>query len=249
MTFDAPESHRPLSPVRISTVALLAVVTAVSVPAVVSAIAVSSPVTGQTADVPITPTGPITRVVVQDSESSVTITGDASATEASGRAEIQWKGEHGPRPVLHQSVADGVLTLSKDCSSGACGPVDIQLRVPRAVSVQVLTSDGRIQVTDVTGGVDLVSSNGDLEGLGLGAGPASFRTTNGSVHAAFDGPAPVIRVGTTNGDADLVTDGRTAYHTTVSTTGDEVRDVEDIQDPLSPNVIVVSTTNGKVIVK
>lgn len=249
MTFDTSAPHRPLSPVRISTVALLGVVTAVSVPAVAAVVAVSSPVTGHSAGVPITPTGPITRVVVRDSESSVTITGDASATEASGLAEIQWKGEHVPRPVLRQSVAGGVLTLTKDCSSGACGPVDVRLRVPRAVSVQALTSDGRIQVTDVTGGVDLVSSNGDLEGLGLGAGPASFRTTNGSVHASFDGPAPAIRLWTTNGDADLVTDGRTAYSTTVSTTGDEVRDVEDIQDRLSPNVIVVSTTNGKVIVK
>ncbi|NUR60781.1 MAG: hypothetical protein HOV87_19275 [Catenulispora sp.] len=249
MTHDAPSPHRPISSVRITTVALIGVVTAVSVPAVAAAIAVSSPVTDESASVPIAATGPITRVVVLDSESDLTITGDLSATGASGQAEIQWKGEHGPRPVLRQSVADGVLTLSKDCSCGGCGPVDIRLRVPRDVSVRAVTSDGRIQVMDVTGGVDLVSSNGDLEGFGLGAGPASFRTTNGSVHAAFDGAAPSIRLQTTNGDADLVTDGRTAYNTTVNSTGDELKDVENIRDRLSPNVIVVSTTNGKVSVK
>ncbi|NUP52684.1 MAG: DUF4097 family beta strand repeat protein [Catenulispora sp.] len=248
MSYDVPPPHRPISAVRISTVALLGAVMAVSVPVVATAIVVSTPVSDEHATVPIAVTGPITRIVVTDSLSDVTITGDPSATGASGQAQLQWKGEHGPRPALGQHVADGVLTLSKECPPDACGPVDVAVRVPTGVSVQVNISDGRVRVMDVTGGVDLSSTDGDLEGYGLGSGPVSIRSTNGAVRAAFAGAPARIVVQTTNGDVDLSTDGHTPYDTRINTANSEP-DVRDVQDSRSSNVLVVSTTNGKVTVK
>lgn len=248
MSYDVPPPHRPISAVRISTVALAGVVMAVSVPVVATAIVVTTPVRDEHATVPIAATGPITRIVVTDSVSDVVITGDPSATGASGQAQLQWKGEHGPRPALSQHVADGVLTLSKECPPDACGPVDVAVRVPTGVSVQVGISDGQVRVMDVTGGVDLSSTDGDLEGYGLGSGPASFQSKNGTVRAAFAGAPTHIVAQTTNGDVDLSTDGHTPYDTQISTTNGET-DVRNVRDHRSSNVLVVSTTNGKVTVK
>ncbi|MFD0637941.1 hypothetical protein ACFQ9X_46695 [Catenulispora yoronensis] len=209
MTYDVPPPRRPIGAVRISTVALLGVVVAVSVPTVAAALAVSGRVSDEHATIAIDSGGPVTRVVVEDSGSDVTITGEAAATTVVGSAEVQWKGKNGPRPRLRQSLANGVLTLSKDCSDGACGPVDITLRVPKGVSVRAVTSDGRIQVMNVDGGVDLTSTNSDVEGYGLGSGDASFDTRDGAVRASFTGAPARISVKTTNGDVDLATDGRT----------------------------------------
>ncbi|MFL6111777.1 MAG: DUF4097 family beta strand repeat-containing protein [Catenulispora sp.] len=250
MTYDAPPPGRPIGTLRISTVALLGVVVAVSVPTAAAAITMSwsGQVDDQRATVPIGPAGPISRVVVQDSESDVVVTGDPAAIGAEGRADVQWKGKHGRRPALRQSVENGVLTLTKDCSSGGCGPVDIALRVPAGVSVQVTTSDGRVEVANVTGAVDLTSSDGDLQASGLGSGDASFQTTNGTVSAAFTGAPARIRVTTTNADVDIATDGRTRYYDSVQNTNGS-RSLTNLQDRFAAAEIDVTTSNGNVSVK
>jgi hypothetical protein len=248
MTNDVSPTRRPISGIRVSSAALSGVVVAVLVPTAAAALAISGRVTNEHATVAIAAAGPITRVVVQDSASDVVIAGDASATRAEGQADVQWKGEDGPRPVLRQSVADGVLTLTKDCSSGACGSIDITLRVPAGVSVRATTSSGRIQVRNVTGGVDLTSSNGDLQGIGLGSGPAAFRTSNGTVRASFDGAPTRIAVEDSNGDVTVTTDGRTPYYDDVSTTNGPAV-LANRQDRQGSNEIDVTTTNGKVTVQ
>ncbi|GAA1981627.1 DUF4097 family beta strand repeat-containing protein [Catenulispora subtropica] len=250
MTQDVSPTRRPIGAVRISSAALVGVVAAVLVPtaAAATAVAISGRVTGEHTTVAITPTGPITRVVVEDSDSDVFITGDAAATDARGQAEVQWKGVHGPRPVLHQSVADGVLTLSKDCSPGACGSIDITLRVPPGISVRAATSSGRIQVRNVAGGVDLTSLDGDLEAFGLGSGPASFTTTDGTVRAAFTGAPDRIAVSSGDGDVTITTDGRTPYYDNVTTT-DGGQELGNVGDRYASREIDVTTTNGKVTIQ
>ncbi|MBW8805441.1 MAG: DUF4097 family beta strand repeat protein [Catenulisporales bacterium] len=250
MTYDAPPPGRPIGALKISTVALLGVVVAVGVPTAAAAIAmsVSGRVDDQRAAVAITATGPISRVVVQDSESDVVVTGDPAATGAEGRAQIQWKGEHGRRAALRQSVENGVLTLAKDCSSGGCGPVNIDLRVPANVSVQVTTSDGSVEVANVTGAVDLTSSDGELRASGLGSGDASFQTTNGTVSAEFTGAPARIRAGTTNADVHITTDGKTTYYDSVQTTNGS-QSLTNPQDRFAADEIDVTTSNGNVSVK
>ena len=132
-----------------------------------------------------------------------------------GQAVVQWKGKGGKRPALRQSVADGVLTLTKDCSGGGCGPIDITVSVPRDVSVQATTSEGSITVSGVAGPVDLTSKNGDIKADGLGSGDASFHTTNGTIDASFAGAPARISAGTTNASVTIGTDGRTAYYDSV----------------------------------
>jgi hypothetical protein len=247
MTFDATPPRAPIGALRISTIAMAGVIVAVSVPAVAAALAMSSRVTDQQAQVGITAAGPITRIVVADSESDVQITGNAAATGVDGQAVLQWKGKGGKRPVLRQSLAGGVLTLTKDCGGGGCGPVDITLTAPRDISVQATTSQGHIEVTGVTGTVDLTSSDGSIDAENLGSGNASFKTTNGSINASFTGAPARITASSTNGRVTIATDGQTAYYDSVSTTNG-IRYLTNVQDRRAVDEIDVTTTNDDVTI-
>jgi hypothetical protein len=248
MTYDATPPRAPIGALRLSTIAMVGVIVAVSVPAAAAAIAMSTQVSDQQARVGISASGPVTRVVVEDSVSDVLITGDSAASGVVGEGVVQWKGKGGKRPVLRQSLAGGVLTLTKDCSSGGCGAIDLTLTVPRDVAVQVTTSDGHIGVSGVTGAVDLTSSDGSIEADHLGSGNAAFHTTDGSVDASFAGAPALITAHTTNGSVTVVTDGRTAYYDSVSTTnGTQV--LTNPQDRRAVAEIDVTTTNADVTIK
>lgn len=247
MTFDATPPRAPIGALRISTIAMAGVIVAVSVPAAAAAFAMSSRVVDQQDRVGISAAGPISRVVIADSGSDVRISGVTEADGVSGQAVVQWKGKGGRRPVLRQSVAGGVLTLTKDCSSGGCGPIDITLSVPRDASVRATTSDGHIAVTNLGGAVDLVSSNGDIDADGLGSADASFQTTDGDIDASFTGAPARVSARTSNASVSVVTDGRTAYYDSVSTThGNQV--LKNVQNPRAVREIDVTTTNGDVTV-
>ena len=247
MTFDATPPRAPIGALRISTIAMAGVIVAVSVPAVAAAFAMSTRVSDQQAQVGISAAGPITRIVVADSESDVQIIGNAGATGVDGQAVLQWKGKGGKRPVLRQSLAGGVLTLTKDCSSGGCGPVDITLTVPRDVSVLATTSQGDVEVSGVTGAVDLASSNGSIDAENLGSGNASFKTTNGSINASFRGAPKRIVANSTNGSVTVATDGQTAYYDSVSTTNG-IRYLTNVQNRWAAAEIDVTTTNADVTI-
>lgn len=221
MTFDAtPPGSPPRAPIgalRISAIAMAGVILAVAVPAAAAAFAMATQVSDQQERVAVDSAGPVSRIVIADSGSDIRVTGDAAATTATGQAVVQWKGKGGKRPALRQSVADGVLTLTKDCSSGGCGPIDITLTVPAGVSVRATTSDGDIRLSGVTGAVDLTSSNGSIDADRLGSADASFHTTDGSIDASFAGAPARIAAHTTNGSVTIGTDGRTRYYDAVRT--------------------------------
>lgn len=251
MNLDATPPGSPpraqIGTLRISGIALVGVILAVTVPAAAAAFTMSTRVIDQQERVRIDAVGPISRVVVADSESDVRITGDAAVSGVTGQAVLQWKGKGGKRVELRQSVSGGVLTLAKDCSSGGCGPVDITLTVPPGVSVLTTTSDGDIALSGVTGPVDLESSNGSIEADHLGSGNATFRSTNGSIEASFTGAPARIAAQTTNGSVTIGTDGRTVYYDSVSNT-DGSRVLTNAQERLAADEIDVSTTNGDVTI-
>lgn len=247
MTFDATPPRAPIGALRISTIAMAGVIVAVGVPAATAAFAMSSQVIDQQQLVGISAAGPITRVVIADSESDVHISATDTAGGVSGQAVVQWKGKNGKRAELRQSVADGVLTLTKDCSGGGCGPVDITLSVPRDIAVQAATSDGGISVSGVTGAVDLRTSNGGIDAVGLGSGDASFHTSDGSIDASFTGAPARITAVTSNAAVTVATDGRTKYYDSVRTTNGN-RYLTNVQDRDAAGEIDVTTTNGDVTV-
>jgi hypothetical protein len=248
MTFDATPPRAPIGALRISTIAMAGVIAAVSVPAVAAAIVLSKQVADQQTQVAISASGPISKIVVADSGSDVHISGDPTATGADGSAVIQWKGKDGKRPTLRQDVANGVLTLTKDCSSGGCGSIDITVRVPTGVAVQVTTSDGNVELSDVTGAVDLATSDGNIDAADLGSGNASFKTKNGNITAAFAGAPTTIRAVTSDDNVVISTDGRTAYYDSVSDNGG-AQYLSNVRDRTARDEIDATTTNGNVTIK
>lgn len=247
MTSDATPPRAPIGALRISSLAMAGALVAVAVPVAVATMGMSTRVTDQQAQVPIRTAGPVSRIVVNDSESDVQISGDPAATGVDGLAVVQWKGKGGKRPALKQSVADGVLTLSKDCSSGVCGPIDITLTVPASVSVQAATSNGHIVLNGVGGAAELASSNGSIEADGLGSANSSFTTTNGGIDVSFRGAPSRITAATTDADVRIATDGRTPYYDCVKYTNGN-QQLTNIQDRRSPNEIDATTTNGDVTI-
>ncbi|MBS2551261.1 DUF4097 family beta strand repeat protein [Catenulispora sp. NL8] len=250
MTSEPTPTRRPITTVRISTVALLGIVAAIAVPAGATALVVSGSVTEKTEQVDINQAGPVEKIVVSDTDSSVHITGSAAVPGVTGHATLQW-GELGgdSHPVsLGQSLANGVLTLSKVCDNGECGTADIDIQVPSSVSVQVVTTNGGVQVSNVSGSVNLKTTNGGITADRLGGGDTYLKTTNAPIKAAFVGGPKNITALTTNSPVDITTDGRTSYFDDVQTTNGDPN-LEDGSDRHSPNLITVRTTNSPVTVK
>ena len=186
--------------------------------------------------------------MVVDSDSSVHITGDAALRGVSGQATLTWHAFSGTgHPKVVEQYADGVLTLSKDCGGADCG-ADIDIRVPPTVSVQVSTSNAGIDVTDVSGAVDLHNSDAGITAKQLGSGDATMATSNAPIHASFSGAPKNIRAATSNAGVSIITDGRTAYYDDAKTTNGNTG-LDNLQNRLSANEIYIVTSNADISVK
>jgi len=248
MSTEPTPTRRPIAGIRVSTVALLGVVAAIAIPCGAAALVVSGSVDAKQTQQNLNQAGPVTRVVVEDSNSTVRITGDAAVSGVTGKATLTWHAFSGTdHPKVTEQYADGVLTLSKDCGGGDCG-ADIDIQVPPTVSVQVTTSNAGVFVSHVSGSVNLHSTNAGIEADQLGSGDAVMNTTNAGIKATFVGAPTTITAATTNAGVTIVTDGRTVYYDKVSTTNAELN-LQNPQERHSNNVIDVTTTNAGVTIK
>lgn len=251
MTYDAPPPRRPIGALKISTVALLGIVTAVAIPAGAAALVLSGTIDGRHSSRTIQVTGPISKVVIADDDGSIHVTGDSTTPGVNGTAELKWRGRGDSKPPLEvrQNVSDGVLTLTKTCLQGTdCGGADIDIKVPPNVSVQASTSNASIEVNAVTGGVDLSTRNASITANSLGSGDATFRTSNGAIDAGFVGAPMKIRADTSNASVTITTDGRTPYFDSLDTSNGDTRK-DNVVDRRAANEIDVTTSNGDVTVK
>jgi hypothetical protein len=241
-------SRAPIPAVRISTVALIGMVAAVLVPAGAASVALSGSLDERQTTVGISQTVPISKVVIDDSDSSVKVTGDGTLLGVSGTADLHWHGSRQAPLRLDQSVENGVLTLTKVCLRGGCGGASITIRVPPAVAVEAVTSNGGIKVSDVSGGVHLQTSNAGISVSRLGSGDAYLHTSNGGIDASFTGAPKSIRAETSNAGVDITTDGKTYYYDDVDTSNAS-QDVSNLRSRDAQNEIYVRTSNGSINIK
>lgn len=243
MSSERTPTRRPIAAVRVSTVALLGIVAAVAVPAGAAAVMLSGTLDSRQTTQQLGEGGPVTKVVVSDSDSSVHITGVAAVSGMTGHASLTWHAFHGTSHAkVTQQYANGVLTLSKDCGGIDCG-ADIDIQVPPTVSVQVTTSNAGIQVTNVTGTVNLHSSNASIKAWQLGSGDATMSTSNASIHASFVGAPNSISAVTSNASVGIATDGRTPYYDDARTSNANTT-LNNPQNHLSAKEIFIRTSNG-----
>lgn len=238
-------TRRPISAVRISTVALIGIVAAVAIPAAAASVVMSGSLDQKQTTVQIQQPGPIAKVVIDDSNGGVRITADAAVTGVTGQADLNWHGSDQPPLRLDQTVKDGVLTLAKVCLGGNCGGASITIKVPPSVAVQAVTSNAGIDVSGVDGGVDLQTSNAGISADRLGGGDANMHTSNGGIDATFTGGPKSIRAVTSNAGVDITTDGKTLYYDDADTTNAS-RNLDNQMSRESSNVIYIRTTNGSI---
>lgn len=248
MSSEPTPTRRPIAAVRVSTVALIGVVAAIAVPAGAAALVISGSIDSHQRQLDLSQAGPVTKVVIEDSGSSVRVTGDAALSGVSGHADVTWNAFSGDsKATVTEQFADGVLTLGKNCGSGDCG-ADIDLKVPPTISVRVVTSNAGISVTNVSGGVDLHSSNGGITADRLGGGDAKMETSDAQIRATFAGAPKNIWATTSNAGVSITTDGHTLYYDDVQTTNGEPF-LSNPQDHRSDYTVYVRSTNHNVTVR
>lgn len=244
-----PARRRPIPAVRISTVALIGAVAAVSIPAGAAAFVLTGGGLphNRHATVPIRQTATVDKVVIDTENGGVNVTGDATMAGVSGQAELGWTGSVQAPLRLDQHVENGVLTLKTVCLTlnADCGGASITIKVPPKVAVEATSSNGGIDVASVTGGVNLQTSNAGIEVRDLGDGDATMHTTNGGVDAAFSGAPKQILITTSNAGVNVTTDGKTVYYNDISTTNAS-QEIHNNPSRNAQNEIHVHTTNGSV---
>ncbi len=163
-----------------------------------------------------------------------------------------------------QEVVGDVLELRASCpnfGSEWCG-VSYELQVPRDLALVVRADSGSVDVTGMTGVVDVDADNGSIEltglrgtirastdngrveGFDLRSQSVTVDSDNGSVTLEFAEAPTTVMATTDNGSVEVVVpDDGEAYRVDVqSDNGSETDDV--LEDPASPRSITIRTDNG-----
>jgi Putative adhesin len=163
-----------------------------------------------------------------------------------------------------QEVVGDVLELRATCpnfGSDWCG-VSYELQVPRDLALVVRADSGSVDVTGMTGVVDVDADNGSVEltglrgtirastdngrveGFDLRSQSVTVDSDNGGVTLEFTEAPTTVMATTDNGSVEVVVpDDGEAYRIDVqSDNGSETDDV--LEDPASPRSITIHTDNG-----
>lgn len=202
----------------------------------------------------------ITSVRVDSDSGGVTLRGrDGSRADAvSVHREVAYKGDE-PEGATHR-VEDGTLVL------GGCGnrcsvdytvalpaglPVEGQtsngaLRLSRVGKVHLSTDNGRVELKDVRGDVEVRTSDGRIKGRGLHGRSIRAKTSNGDIDLS-----PVteqrIHAETSNGDIS-VTAPAGPYRVSAETSNGD-KDVTVPRDADDGTPLDLTTSNGDITVK
>lgn len=200
----------------------------------------------------------VSSVRLDNESGGVTVRGKDGLDEVKLHREVKYHGDR-PKGPTHE-VDGGVLKL------GGCGddcevrytvevPAGIpvsgktsngELKMSEVGTVHVSTSSGRISLEDVTGAVDVRSSNGRIEGRGLKGGGIRAETSNGDVDLASS-DAQDVQVKTSNGDVDVAVPAGSYRVTAKSDNGS--KDIGIGNDPSGDHRLSLVTNNGDVTVK
>ncbi|GAA4659244.1 hypothetical protein GCM10023347_08240 [Streptomyces chumphonensis] len=200
--------------------------------------------------------GRITSVRIDNDAGSVTVNGTDDGRLTVHR-EIEYRGDE-PDGATHR-IEDGELYL------GGCGnrcSVRYTVDVPTGVPVRGEVSSGTIHVADV-GAVNVTTDSGRIE-LSRVTGPVQVRTSNGRI-TGEDIEGPRIAVETSNGDITLtsrsasdvraktsngdvtVTVPEADYRVTVRTSNGDT-DIQVPDDPSAAHRLDLSTSSGDISV-
>ncbi|KRC61774.1 hypothetical protein ASE14_13230 [Agromyces sp. Root81] len=188
---------------------------------------------------------------------SVTVRGDADATEVEVARTVSYRGD---REVGTTFEIDGDVLVLSGCGRNCT--VDYTIALPAGVDVRgatsngtieltkvgevdVSTNNGRIELDDVAGTVEAETSNGRIEGRGLAGTGVRASTSNGAIELRLDTPQDVD-ARTSNGAIDLAvpTEGA-GYRVTADTSNGDV-DIDIDEDSDGEFTLDLVTSNGAI---
>jgi hypothetical protein len=211
-------------------------------------------------------TAPIRTLDINNDKGHVRIIGTDTST-----VTVDASVSEGLRSGSHSEQVEGDrLVIRATCPtmlSTWCG-VDYTIRVPAATAVVSHSSDEDVDVTGVTGDLELSSSDGNVRvsgggghtltlhssdgnitGAGLTAAVVTASSSDGNVRLSFAQPPQTVKVDTTDGNITVeVPDTPGAYHVEAhSTDGGIHTDVRT--DPNGANLIQASSSDGSVTIR
>ncbi|GAA3489681.1 MULTISPECIES: DUF4097 family beta strand repeat-containing protein [Streptomyces] len=170
----------------------------------------------------------------------------------------------GPEPVWE--LRGDTLDLKVKCSGIATNcQARHSVKVPRGVTVNVESDNGRVEaagfttdmavttdngeiaVKDMSGRLNLKTSNGEIVGERLAARSVTARTDNGTVEMGFAATPDLVDGGSDNGSIRL-TLPKATYKVDVETGNGEAR-VDVPKAETSSHVVKLRTDNGEVTVR
>ena len=168
--------------------------------------------------------GPESTLTVQNRNGDVTVEGEE---RADGHLEVTKRTRWGidlDRVGVSVEASDGSVTIAPDVPSDIDRgrvSIDVDLRVPRTVAVETVstrngfvdvahvggdptvdTVNGDVDVRDLDGTLVAATTNGDVT-VGRTAGLSELRTTNGEIDAEVHAVPSEASVRTTNGDIGI----------------------------------------------
>lgn len=200
---------------------------------------------------------PVRAIEIDDPDGAVSVEGGSGSGPVTVERTVSYRGERPTRETAE--VRDGVLVL------GGCGrncSVDYTVSLPAGVEVRGSTSNGSIELTDVSdvdvetnngrieldevsGTVAARTSNGRIEGRGLAGAGIRAVTSNGAIDLQLE-TGQEVEARTSNGTIDLAvpTDGATYRVETDSSNGSVDVDIDDLAD--GEFLLDLSTSNGAI---
>lgn len=142
-------------------------------------------------------------------------------------------------------VVDGALELRGVCPVLLPCGVDLVVRVPAGLTVDVRSGSGKIELFELEGEARVELGDGSVSALGLGAGPLRVQVGWGDVTAAFSAEPAAVRVGAGGGDVSLLLPAGGYALDVDGLAGEQVAGVA--VDPAGPRVHV-RATSGRVFV-
>lgn len=213
------------------------------------------------------PAAGITEVLVEVEGGSVEIRGGAF-----DQVRVTGSVLSGPtRTRHHEAVVGSVLVVQSECTGGVFSTtcaVDHVIEVPVSAAVVVRAANTKVVLSDISGPVDLQSTNEPIRAdrlsgaeiavqttnapIELGAvstGRMRLRTSNESVRTEFARPVDELDIATSSAEVDVVLpEGPTSYAVGIdSPAGSQSTEVRT--DPTSEHRILIRTSNSDVTVR
>ncbi len=205
-----------------------AAIVAVGLVAVIVALAACSAVqlfTSKRTDQQTYTVGATTNLVVQTFNGAINVTAGPDATASvtvtsrgTGNSQAEADSDLAKVAVSINQSGDTITVTAKrtDQPNATNSGADVTVSLPRASSLQLTTSNGRVEAVNVTGSITVRTSNGDVttrQGSGI-----DVQTSNGAVTAA--NPTGSLSLQTSNGSVDVL--GATDVTATVQTSNGHI---------------------------